>query len=140
MPYKDPERQREYMRQWVASRRAEWLAMNGPCVDCKSWADLEVDHVDASAKVTHRVWSWSKVRREAELAKCVVRCTSCHQKKTLAAGEVPRGEGNGMAKLTAGDVLLIRSSLLSLRVLAVQLKVDYSLVWQVRARKIWQHI
>lgn len=25
MPYRDPEQQREYARQWVASRRAEWF-------------------------------------------------------------------------------------------------------------------
>lgn len=45
-----------------------------------------------------------------------------------------------MAKLTEEDVRLIRTSPRSLRDLATELRVDYSLVWQVRAGKIWQHI
>ena len=98
MPYKDPARQREYEREWVARRRREWLVANGPCVDCGNWDNPEVDHVDPSTKVTHNVWSWAKVRREAELAKCVVRCTDCHKKKS--SGEKLKGEDNPMSKLT----------------------------------------
>jgi hypothetical protein len=139
MPYSDPARRREYARKWVAARRKAWLLANGPCVDCGSSEDLEVDHVDPSTKVTHNVWSWAKARREAELAKCVVRCTVCHKKKS--AGEKNNaGEDNPMAKLTEDGVRLIRSSPLSLRVLADQLGVDYSLVGQVRRGQIWTHI
>lgn len=100
---------------------------------------MEVDHVDAATKVTHRVWSWAALRREAELAKCVVRCTDCHKKKS--AGEKHNaGEANPAAKLTEAGVLLIRGSSRSLRSLATELGVDYTLVWQVRQRKVWQHI
>jgi hypothetical protein len=122
----------------VARRRAEWIADNGPCIDCLSREGLEVDHADASTKVTHRIWSWSKARRDAELAKCVVRCNSCHKKKTVA--ERPRGEDNPASKLRTADVLMIRASALTLRALADQLDADYTLVWQVRTRRIWQHI
>lgn len=107
-------------------------------MDCGSREALEVDHVDASTKVTHRVWSWSASRREGELAKCVVRCAPCHKKKS--AGEQSRGEALPQAKLTEADVLMIRASKLTLRALAAQLGVDHTLVWQVRKRKIWQHI
>lgn len=82
MAYKDPNRQREYAREWMAARRAAWLAANGPCVRCGSTLALHVDHVDPSTKVSHNVWSWSQVRREAELAKCQVLCRSCHESKT----------------------------------------------------------
>lgn len=82
MGYKDPTARRAYARAWVARRRAEH--MNGQaCVDCGSVQNLEIDHVDASSKVEHRIWSWSEERRSAELSKCVVRCHACHMIKTL---------------------------------------------------------
>lgn len=83
MPYADPARQREYRRQWIADRRAAWFAENGPCVQCGSAEQLELDHVDPGVKVTHLIWSWSKARRLAELAKCQVLCHDCHLQKTV---------------------------------------------------------
>jgi hypothetical protein len=81
MPYCDPEKQRRYQREWQARRRAEWLA-DKACVRCRSTDDLEIDHIDRAAKVSHRIWSWSTARREVELAKCQVLCGTCHQTKT----------------------------------------------------------
>lgn len=81
MPYKDPEKQRAYMREWTATRRRNWFAENGPCVDCESWEYLEIDHLDPTQKVSHRIWSWTESRRNKELAKCVVRCVKCHRGK-----------------------------------------------------------
>lgn len=140
MSYSDPGKQRDYQRRWVADRKAAWLTENGPCIDCGARKGLQVDHAEAATKVTHRVWSWSKERRDAELAKCVVRCESCHRSKTRATGECVHGEQHGLAKLTEADVLMIRKSTLSLRKLAVQLGVDYTLVGQVRRREIWNHV
>lgn len=73
---------RKYQRGWLNRRRAEWIAANGPCKKCGSSERLEVDHIDPAQKITHAVWSWSKVRREAELAKCQVLCYTCHKAKT----------------------------------------------------------
>jgi hypothetical protein len=84
MPYADRAAQQKYQREWVARRRREWLEQNGPCVDCGSWEQLEVDHEDPTKKLTHRVWSWAKGPRDAELAKCSVRCKKCHKKRTAA--------------------------------------------------------
>lgn len=81
MPYSDPDRQREYQAQWRAKRRAAWFE-GRRCLDCGSREDLTLDHVDPKTKVSHKIWSWSRARREAELAKCVVRCLPCHRKKT----------------------------------------------------------
>lgn len=81
MPCKDKAAQSAYQAAWLKKRRAEWFA-DKKCVDCGSSENLELDHVDPTQKVTHRVWGWSRVRREIELAKCVARCHGCHQAKT----------------------------------------------------------
>jgi len=82
MAYKDKEKQKTYQREWKNRRRKEWLEQNGPCISCGSTQNLEVDHVDRESKVDHKVWSWSKERRDKELAKCQVLCEKCHKKKT----------------------------------------------------------
>ena len=71
-----------WYRRVMVERRKQWLYDNGPCVGCGGSINLEVDHLDSSTKVSHCVWSWSKVRRDAELNKCVVRCKACHKIKT----------------------------------------------------------
>lgn len=81
MGYKDPEKQREYQRQWIARRKAEWFEGKS-CVECGSTENLELDHIDPATKITNAIWSWSEERRNAELAKCQVLCHDCHVKKT----------------------------------------------------------
>ena len=85
MGYSDPEVNRKYQRERNMRIRTEWLLRNGPCRSCGNPDRLEVDHVDPGQKVSHEVWSWSKLRREAELAKCQVLCHECHLSKTSAA-------------------------------------------------------
>lgn len=75
------EAKRMYQRQWVAQRRAEWFE-DKSCAQCGSTECLELDHIERKTKVSNAIWSWSKVRREAELAKCQVLCVSCHRQKT----------------------------------------------------------
>lgn len=75
---------RSYQREWIAKRRREWFAANGPCVRCGSSECLELDHRDSSSKVSHKIWSWSKTRREAEIAKCQVLCRACHAARHAA--------------------------------------------------------
>lgn len=82
MPYSSREDRREYARVWIAGRRAQWFAANGPCAQCGSWEKLELDHVDPAVKITNRIWSWAAKRRAEELAKCQVLCEVCHQAKT----------------------------------------------------------
>lgn len=74
-------RNRQYQREWAAARRAAWFA-DKTCADCGSSDELELDHVDPQAKVSHRIWSWSAARREPELAKCEPRCHLCHLERT----------------------------------------------------------
>jgi hypothetical protein len=140
MAYADQAAQRDYQRQWLASRRSEWLAAHGPCVDCRTWDRLQVDHVDAATKVTHRVWSWAKVRREAELAKCVVRCEPCHFRKTTEAGERAHGSRNGKAKLTEQTVREVFAASGSHRIIAERYGVSYNLVGRIKRREVWRHL
>lgn len=100
MPYKDKAAQSRYQSEWMKRRRLAWIDEHGPCVDCGGSDRLEVDHVDPALKVSHRVWSWAKARRDAELAKCVVRCYRCHKAKTkvdvmAAHGTRARYENHG---------------------------------------------
>lgn len=78
MPYRDPAAQREYQRRWKARRRAEWFA-GRTCQRCGAADHLEIHHRAGEDKVSHAIWSWSKPRRDAELAKCVVLCRDCHE-------------------------------------------------------------
>jgi len=80
MPYKDPVKHREYMRVWQRTRRAEWLR-GKLCAWCGATDRLELDHIDPSTKVAHRIWTWATERREGEIAKCRVLCRKCHAKR-----------------------------------------------------------
>lgn len=91
MPLATKEAQREYQRQWVAARRAEWFEGRA-CIDCGGTERLEIDHVDPALKIDSHVWSWSEPRRLAELAKCVVRCQPCHVQRHRA-GRPEHGTG-----------------------------------------------
>jgi 5-methylcytosine-specific restriction endonuclease McrA len=84
VPYRDPEAQRAYQREWCRRRRAEFLAGRS-CAQCGATEDLEFHHVDPETKLSHRIWSWSKARIRAELAKCVVLCDPCHNDLHMTA-------------------------------------------------------
>lgn len=85
MAFKDKSRQREYQRQRVAARREKYISLfGGKCSLCTSVEGLEFDHKDRSEKLDHRIWSWSEIRLEAELAKCQLMCRSCHMEKSIA--------------------------------------------------------
>lgn len=77
MPYKNKNSQREYQRLWVLERRGEYL-LDKKCVRCGASDNLEVHHKDPNTKISHRIWSWSRERRNAELRKCEVLCRDCH--------------------------------------------------------------
>lgn len=65
----------------MKARREAWLKEHGPCCECGSSENLEVDHVDKATKFTHRIWSYCDAKRTAELDKCRVLCRTCHQKR-----------------------------------------------------------
>jgi len=83
VPYADPEAQRRYQREWAASRRREYVD-GQVCAKCGSDERLELHHLDKTTKVSHRIWTWSRDRIEAELAKCEWWCRNCHEKHHAA--------------------------------------------------------
>lgn len=112
MPYKDPEKQRAYMREWLRQRRAAFF--EGKCCGkCGSTDRLELDHIDPSKKVSHCIWSWSEKRREAEIAKCQVLCHECHLEKSKKDWKKSRshvrGSDSPFSKLTSVHVQEIRT-------------------------------
>jgi len=80
MPYRTKEEHNAWRRRVYKQRREEFFA-DKCCVDCGSGIFLEIDHVDPKTKVTHRIWLQAKEKRERELQKCVVRCSSCHKNR-----------------------------------------------------------
>lgn len=102
MAYTTEERRR-YNREWVAGRRAAWIASRGGrCVQCGSSERLEIDHIDPKTKAFNPANLWTRRRevRDAELAKCQVLCHDCHLDKTF--GSVERGHGTRYAYREAG--------------------------------------
>jgi rRNA maturation endonuclease Nob1 len=132
--YKNKTKQRAYQLDRYHRLRVAWLVQNGPCKLCGSKEDLEVDHIDAKKKVSHRIWCWSLPRREAELKKCRVLCRSCHQKKTAEALD-------GSYKIPSEVVKEIRekASAYSIRELVVLFGFSRSQIHRIvtnRARKV----
>lgn len=98
MPYSDREQQKQYQREWMARRRSDWIAsQGGKCVACDSTDRLEVDHVDPATKAMNptKVWSLSRAKREAELAKCQVLCFDCHKAKSYPETPIKHGTCGG---------------------------------------------
>ena len=76
---------RTYMLNRYHARRGEAIErLGGKCIDCGTTDELEFDHKDSKTKAIDmaRVWSYSRERFETELAKCVLRCKSCHITKS----------------------------------------------------------
>lgn len=85
--------------EWEQRRRNEWFASFGPCRQCGSSENLEVDHIDPSTKsprikTHHNLWSWSQELLDEELSKCQPLCRECHK--------IKHGKGHGQAAYNRG--------------------------------------
>lgn len=90
------DKKREYQRQWLASRRQDWInSRGGRCEKCGSTDRLEIDHRVKNLKQTNPTYLWSKTaaKRDAELALCQVLCSSCHTLKTSKENTLPLTHG-----------------------------------------------
>jgi hypothetical protein len=99
MPYKDPQKQLEYQRQWQnahrlpKSQQTGWnkrkemvkSAKDKPCAICKVKYDpcvMDLHHLDPSIKdgmVSKIVKSGSYKTLQEEIDKCVALCSNCHR-------------------------------------------------------------
>jgi hypothetical protein len=143
MTYRDPERQRQYQRAWMAKRRAEFMAGKA-CVFCGSTERLELDHIDRHQKTHHRIWSWTKERREAEIAKCRVLCRPCHIERTKEqVRDVRRANPVTTSKLTPDDVReirLLRAAGATFYQLATKYGVAHTTVLRAANGNAWKRI
>lgn len=80
---------RAYQREWIRKRRLEFFK-DKQCVECGSVDFLELDHIDPTTKKypPAQLWGMSDLNpnKVAELAKCQVLCSVCHEKKTNGNG------------------------------------------------------
>lgn len=90
----------DYMKRRYTKRRDAAIEQLGSvCVDCGAEELLEFDHSDASTKefnMAKLFASASNEKLQKELAKCVLRCTSCHLRKSQRMRDVKyveHGEG-----------------------------------------------
>ena len=89
----------DYQLSWMAKRKQEYMNKYGPCIFCGTSGKLEIHHVDADQKVSHKIWSWSKERIEHELLGCVIICRDCHIKfHSLEKRKVEHGKLNTYEK------------------------------------------
>ena len=77
MGYKDPAKQREYQKKWVARRRDAFFC-DKKCTHCGVNEDLQLHHLDPTQKESHSIWGWGDKRRLPEIEKCIVLCRACH--------------------------------------------------------------
>jgi 5-methylcytosine-specific restriction endonuclease McrA len=133
------EKKRAYQRTWLAARRASYVA-GQRCVHCGSLEKLELDHIDSTAKAaswSHAIWSWTKARLEAELAKCQWLCHVCHLKKSIADW---RRNPNSAPPLSDDAIREIRASHETSKVVGRRFGVDGSTIRRIRRRERYQHV
>lgn len=91
MPYKDPERNRAFMRGHMAARRQEIRdflhdAKSVPCTDCGDPHPYYVMHFHHCrgtkafnlSRASSSPTLYTRAKIEAEIAKCDVVCANCH--------------------------------------------------------------
>lgn len=81
MPHTTETRARAYEK--IKARRKKYFDENGPCKNCGSWENLELDHINPEEKEHHAIWSWREERIIKELEKCQPLCRKCHMEKTI---------------------------------------------------------
>lgn len=82
MPYRDKETHRLYQRNYLRRKRENFF-QNAKCSKCDSKKHLELDHIDRTTKIDHRIWGWSAKRIQEEIKKCQILCHACHLQKSL---------------------------------------------------------
>jgi hypothetical protein len=86
----------EYVKRSV-SKRTEWVRTlkDKPCMDCGAILpphDMHYHHLDPAIKefrISDGMWRKSRIVILAEIAKCVLICSSCHKARHSSVEERP---------------------------------------------------
>lgn len=140
MPYRDRATQRAYQRRWMAERRRAYLEGKA-CATCGATdpTQLELNHIIPLCRnprpMRHRIFSYTAVKREAELALVEPLCRACHHAESLRTGVL-----YSSAKLTPTDVREIRAGGQSVpaAVLAKRYGVRPEAIRKVLANETWK--
>ena len=106
------QKKRDYQNQFLKERRDGWIEKNGPCSQCKTWDNLEIDHIDPKDKEMQpsHIWSRKEAVRLRELAKCQVLCRDCHLGKTRSERHSYRKPSyDSIRSLTAEQVTRVKA-------------------------------
>jgi len=90
MANRDPEKNRQYMKEYMLKRYRERREkaiekLGGKCSKCDSTDGLQFDHVDRTTK-KFTIGTLSSINEQdfwKEVDKCQLLCDTCHQVKTL---------------------------------------------------------
>ena len=82
---------RKYQREWKRRRKLAFMLFSFQvrCAQCgacpEDISQLHFDHIDEATKLCDPagIWSYNRVSRLAELAKCQVLCSSCNLQKEI---------------------------------------------------------
>jgi 5-methylcytosine-specific restriction endonuclease McrA len=86
------------------AQRNTWIKEHGPCQRCGTWDNLEIDHIDPTAKEIDVYLLWGRADYiNQELDKCQVLCHTCHLEKTKDDNSTKAKHGT----LTIVDVLSV---------------------------------
>ncbi|QQG33571.1 HNH homing endonuclease [Pectobacterium phage PcCB7V] len=92
---KDKEKYREYMREYMASKRKKRkdeaiAALGGKCKTCGSVDNLQFDHIDPEGKkfTLGDKQDMNDAGWNEELKKCQLLCSNCHLDKTISSGDL----------------------------------------------------
>ncbi len=134
---------RKYQKRWISNRRKSFFK-GKKCNWCGAAENLELDHIDSSKKVTHRIWSWCEERRSHEISKCQILCKSCHTLKTKVSGDVVyKSNSHPSSKLNSEDIIFIRqfiSSGGSRKYIMEKYAISKHSVSNIVLKKRWKHV
>lgn len=113
-------------------------AFHGPAPSSK-WYACHNDGNRANNAAANVRWDTPSGNSFDKVGHGTMPCGLSHPAKTKP-GYLPRGESHKLSKLTAREVLNIRSDPRSQSAIAKEYSVSSSLIGMIKARKIWTHI
>lgn len=154
MAFKNIEDRKQYMRDYYANKRAEYIKLlGGKCVECGSTSNLEFDHKDVTKKNFNigKLMTFSKVDILEELKLCQILCETCHEQKSIfdrkihvKLGSFAKGSEVHGSKFTEKDVRNIKEHLKNKTMGVMQLarlyKVNQGSISNIKSGKTWKHL